>query len=881
MLTDSAGRVAHVFLAGQQAYGRWSGNGLRGSLPPELGDLSALVALILAGNDLTGPLPPELGNLRKLEVLGLDDNSLTGPLPPELGGLESLLQLWLQGNNLTGSIPVELALLSALQSLALYNNELTGSVPAELGSLRALHALRLDGNGLTGSIPPELGNLSNLERLDLDNNKLTGPVPSELGGLASLQALFLNGNDLSGPIPAQLGSLRALQILWLDRNNLTGPIPSELGNLSNLSSLYLDRNSLTGPIPSDLGGLAALEWLDLGDNELTGPIPAEIGGLGALRFLWLDGNQLTGPLPAVALGQLANLEELLLDNNRFTGPVPSEIGGLSSLRHLSLAHNADMAGPVPVELAALTRLEKLVAAGTGLCVPSDPGLLAWLEEVPLRRIALCEELDPPMAYLTQAVQSREFPVPLVAGEEALLRVFPTAERATAETIPAVRAHFYVNGGPATVVDIPPGSAEIPVSMDEGDLTKSANAVIPGDLVQPGLEMVVQIDPDGTTDPELGVRRRIPRTGRLQVDVQAVPALDLTLIPFVFETHPDSSLVELVEEVAADPADHAMLEYTRMLLPVGDLNVTVHQPVRTRAKRVLELVIETAIIRVIEGRAGHYQGLMPLPLRGFHSGAYVPGRSSVAVARPRTVALALGSNFGFDLAPCGRENADPAFPYADGSIGAWGYDRRVGRLLPPSTPALMGDCDPPFWVSDYNFANGLRFRASEFDRPTLFDRTRGTGTLLLSGGVDEDGMPFLEPAFLVDAPAALPEAPGDHRITGLSADGAELFSLSFDMSRIQGGDGSAFAFAVPVETSWVGTLASITLSGRGRTVTIDADGDRATVILRDSRTGQVRGVLRDLPDTIATPADAVNALSPTPGVEVFLSRGIPREDAWRR
>ena len=439
----------------------------------------------------------------------------------------------------------------------------------------------------------------------------------------------------------------------------------------------------------------------------------------------------------------------------------------------------------------------------------------------------------------------------------------------------------MNGGPATVVDIPPKSAAIPVSMDEGDLTKSANAVIPGDLVQPGLEMVIQIDPDRTTDPGLGVRRRIPRTGRLQLDIQAAPVLDLTLIPFVFETHPDSSLVDLVEDVAADPAGHAMLEYTRTLLPVGDLNVTAHLPVRTRAKHSVELLIETLIIRIIEGQEGTLSGIDAVAVEGSawerRRAGSVPALPLRARGRSRQCSASISV-----LAPHPAVGIVPipAFPTPTDPSAPGGYDRRAGRLLPPSTTALMGDCDPPFWVSDYNFANGLRFRASEFDRPTLFDRAPGTGTLLLSGGVDEDGMPFLEPAFVVDAPAALPQAPGDHSITGLSADGAALFSLSFDLSRTMGGEGAAFAFAVPVESSWAGTLASITLSGPGRTLTIRADSDRAMVILRDARTGQVRGILRDLPDTIVTAADAVDALSPAAGVEVLFSRGIPREDAWR-
>ena len=43
--------------------------------------------------------------------------------------------------------------------------------------------------------------------------------------------------------------------------------------------------------------------------------------------------------------------------------------------------------------------------------------------------------------------------------------------------------------------------------------KSANAVIPSHVVQPGLEMVIEVDPAGTLDPALGVAKRMPETGR--------------------------------------------------------------------------------------------------------------------------------------------------------------------------------------------------------------------------------------------------------------------------------------------------------------------------------------------------------------------------------
>ena len=66
------------------------------SLPPELGQLTALKELSLSNNQLSA-LPPELGQLTALTRLYLDNNQLSA-LPPELGQLTALTTLYLHGN---------------------------------------------------------------------------------------------------------------------------------------------------------------------------------------------------------------------------------------------------------------------------------------------------------------------------------------------------------------------------------------------------------------------------------------------------------------------------------------------------------------------------------------------------------------------------------------------------------------------------------------------------------------------------------------------------------------------------------------------------------------------------------------------------------------
>ena len=122
----------------------------------------------------------------------------------------------------------------------------------------------------------------------------------------------------------------------------------------------------------------------------------------------------------------------------------------------------------------------------------------------------------------------------------------------------MRARFFLNDEETYVRDIARGRSAILTRIDESRLSKSANAAIPGRVLQPGVEMVIEVDPAGTLDPALGVAKRIPETGRLRIDVHEVPVLDLTLIPFIWEEDPDSSIVDLIGEMAADPQNHEML-----------------------------------------------------------------------------------------------------------------------------------------------------------------------------------------------------------------------------------------------------------------------------------------------------------------------------------
>jgi len=188
-----------------------SGNFLKGSIPPEIGDLSYLTYLNLCRNQLSGTIPAALGDLINCRYLDLSDNQLEGAIPPELEDLDNLQYLQLADNLLSDALPPQLGNLAALTRLELENNLLSGPIPAALGNLVNLQILDLFNNQLSGAIPPEVGDMFRLVRLYLNNNRLSGEIPANLINLDRLGNFDIGFNCLYADEPG----LRT----WLDAND--------------------------------------------------------------------------------------------------------------------------------------------------------------------------------------------------------------------------------------------------------------------------------------------------------------------------------------------------------------------------------------------------------------------------------------------------------------------------------------------------------------------------------------------------------------------------------------------------------------------------------------------------------------------------------------
>lgn len=147
-----------------------------------------------------------------VRTIFLHTNNLSGSIPSELGNLTALRYLRISYSNLSGSIPSSLGNLTALIYLDFFSNNLTGDIPKELGDLSALEYLKLNYNNLSGSIPAELGNLTSLKILYLNKNNLSGDIPDEICPVIANcdDYSIITSNNFNTPYPCGINKSASL-----------------------------------------------------------------------------------------------------------------------------------------------------------------------------------------------------------------------------------------------------------------------------------------------------------------------------------------------------------------------------------------------------------------------------------------------------------------------------------------------------------------------------------------------------------------------------------------------------------------------------------------------------------------------------------------------
>lgn len=495
-------------------------------------------------------------------------------------------------------------------------------------------------------------------------------------------------------------------------------------------------------------------------------------------------------------------------------------------------------------------------------------------------------------YLVQSVQTYGRAVPLVRDRDALLRVFVTANQVNAAA-PDLRVRLYLNGSLVSTNTIPAPGSVTPQTANEADLGSSWNLVIYRTLIQPNLSILVDVDPGNTVTEGNEADNSFPTDGvPLPVDVRTTSAFSVRFVPVV--TTGDGRLGNVTGTNMGQ-----FLTTTMLMHPIAAYDADIHAPYNTTTTQTLQsdpsvwttILGEINGLRAAEGNSRAYYGVVnPSYNSGVAGIGYVGAPVAIGWDKlPSASGVAAhewGHNWGRQHAPCGgASNPDPAYPYAGGVTGTYGYDQSAGTVKLPTAHDLMGYCNDE-WISDYNYARVLGFRAAQ--ATVAGGLSQAVQPALLVWGRIDNGRAVLEPAFGITARPSLPSAPGPYRLEGHAADGSRVFGFSFSPVEIADlpGAGRQFAFAVPLQPDRAARLASLRLEGEGLTATSSAsaqapavevtpvgsgrvilrwDAARAPMVLvRDRATGQVVSFAR---------GGRVEIFVPGPGLSLSVSNWV--------
>ena len=478
-------------------------------------------------------------------------------------------------------------------------------------------------------------------------------------------------------------------------------------------------------------------------------------------------------------------------------------------------------------------------------------------------------LSAPVIYLNQAAQNLDGSVALLPGRPALLRVFMIGDQ-TSYYGPGARVTLFEDDTEVFNQLMAPAGERTPNEVIESEMGGSLNAIIPGRLIRHGVSMVVELDPEGVVPLAPGSQLRYPAEGSTELNLVEPPLLRQIIVPTISELSPNESVYNWTDGLTPESPQ---VYRARTLMSIASMEIEVRETYRTGADLSTQdgwsqWINETRAMYQQEGRRGYYYGVVTVSSPAYGGLGYIALPVSVGLAYDDIYAHELGHNMNLLHAPCGT-SGDGNYPYPGGNIGIWGYDVRQEVLKDRNAlKDIMSYCDPA-WISDYHFTKATNHRLSgdggvQLDGGSAASGGQARGEMLVVWGSVRDGEVKLDPAFVLDAPPALPETDGPYRVEGLGPDGQREFSLSFTPTPLEYG-GGGFVFFVPWEADWADSLDRMVLSGPEGEDTLTRSGAPAMAVVTDPSTGRIQAIIRDWEG------------GPLPGegtAEVAVTRGIP-------
>ncbi len=370
------------------------------------------------------------------------------------------------------------------------------------------------------------------------------------------------------------------------------------------------------------------------------------------------------------------------------------------------------------------------AAGGGGSGGSSVGQTHATAGVTLTEIAIYQGVKRSLMVGGEPVDSD---VPLIAGRDALLRVFYTTDAA----FPGgeVTGRLNLAGGEPIEVRGALGAAST-----DAELESTLNFEIPGDRIADAMSWSVEVLSDG--EGEDSAASKFPAEGLSEVAIEGKQnTFRLILAPFRYTADGSGRLPNLDEVQVAKIRDRI-----KGLYPVSDVEVTVREPadwsgtLSPNGDGWQSLGITLSGFRNADGESAdvYYYGIFnpAETFRGYCGNGCLLGVTLLNNSPPDvgtpflrlalgvgyenyaagTAAHELGHAHGREHVDCGGpDGVDRKYPYDGETIGSWGYDITSKQLKDPAVYSdIMGYCSRQH-ISDYTY-RALHERGQRINQP---------------------------------------------------------------------------------------------------------------------------------------------------------------------
>jgi len=323
-------------------------------------------------------------------------------------------------------------------------------------------------------------------------------------------------------------------------------------------------------------------------------------------------------------------------------------------------------------------------------------------------------------------------VPIVAGRDALLRIFVKPEAGYVPAAITARVKVQTHGASTVESHVFYATKNVTAASIDADLASTINVTIPAAALKPGATFGVVLNAAGSTPPPTGASNaRYPRDGSLaSIGASAGgDVMKIVLVPLKYNADGSGRLPDTSAAQVAMYKDQLFRKY-----PVARVDVSVHAPVDydsvvSHDNGAGDVLNFTTSIRDGDRPAAnvYYVGLLK-PADNFWSycgSGCIAGLSWVGAPVSMwwgysgtdwsggTGAHEVGHAHGLPHAPCGTSDPD-YWPgdadHASAKLGAWGWDPVDQKLFDPGGDPganntyrdMMSYCGP-IWIGDFNYA----------------------------------------------------------------------------------------------------------------------------------------------------------------------------------